>query len=50
MKTNHLPDFLIPQTQVINVNLVRSLMVNSNIGNSSSESFQNESEFGSIWE
>ena len=49
MKTNYRLDYLTPKTRVINVNFKGSLMVNSFVKNSSSESFQNESEYESIW-
>jgi hypothetical protein len=49
MKTNHRFDYLSPSTQVIYVNFMKAIMVNSTIWTSSSESFQDESEYGSIW-
>ena len=49
MKSNYFSDYSAPKTQIIYLNLQGSLMVNSNIGNSTSESFQNEDDFGSIW-
>ena len=49
MKTNLHTDYLAPKTQVIFINLLGSMMVTSTLGNASSESFQNESDYESIW-
>ncbi|MBP5720511.1 MAG: hypothetical protein J6W82_05545 [Bacteroidales bacterium] len=49
MKTNLHPDYLAPSTQVIHIKLLGSMMVTSTFGNASSESFQDESEYQSIW-
>lgn len=49
MKTNLHTDYLAPKTQVIFINLLGAMMVTSTLGNASSESFQDESEYQSIW-
>jgi len=49
MKTNLHTDYQAPKTQVIFINPLGSMMVTSTLGNASSESFQNESEYESIW-
>lgn len=49
MKNNHLTDYMAPAAKVIYLNTMKSIMVTSSIDSSTSESFQNESEFESIW-
>ena len=49
MKTNLHTDYLAPNTRVIYIKLLGSILVTSTIGNASSESFQDESEYQSIW-
>ena len=49
MKTNLHTDYLAPKTQVIYISFLGPLMEASSLRNVSSESFQNESEYESIW-
>lgn len=49
MKTNLHTDYQAPKTQVIIIDLLGPMMANSSLRNVSSESFQDENEYQSIW-
>jgi len=49
MKTNLYTDYLAPSTQIIHVKLLGSMMITSTVESASSENFQDESEYQSIW-
>ncbi|MBO4340938.1 MAG: hypothetical protein J5835_05870 [Bacteroidales bacterium] len=49
MKTNHCFNYEAPETVVLRISFEAPMLTTSSVGNSSSESFQDESEYESIW-
>jgi hypothetical protein len=49
MKTNSRIDYFAPEAGVFFFNLSETLMATSTLGDASSESFQSESDYESIW-
>jgi hypothetical protein len=49
MKTTLRLDYLPPEVEVIYLDLLETFLITSSVDGSSSESFQDESEFESVW-
>lgn len=49
MKTKRYLDYVMPEVEVLEIDIEAPMLLESSIGNSSSEGFQNEGDFESIW-